>query len=152
MNTTKQLRDALVLTKTGTTTLQQTRYEVAKSELDYFVREKDESPQDLNECLNTLASQIKSFEHERGDDGFTITGKFLVDKLLTALAPRYKNMVWSIRREHGFSTMTLDNLIGTILQYDEHELNGKKQLVMQEGSQKDQPCFEGQTCPSRRIK
>ena len=39
------------------------------------MREKDESPQDLNEYLNTLASQIKSFEHERGDDGFTITGK-----------------------------------------------------------------------------
>ena len=98
--------------------------------MNYFVRKKYESPQELCERLNTLACEIERFECERGGDGFSITNnKFLVEKLLTVVATDYKNTVWSIRREHGFSTVTTDDVFATFLQYDEYDLKVKDNLL-----------------------
>lgn len=44
INSFKQLWDALVFTKTGNTTLQQSRYEIAKSDMHYFMREGRVTP------------------------------------------------------------------------------------------------------------
>ena len=80
-----ELWDSIVRTKTGTSTLWLARYEIAKGQFQNFCMEKGESPKQLLEHLMTLTSDIESCECDKTQDGFNLTKRFLVDKLLHAL-------------------------------------------------------------------
>ena len=83
----KELWDTIVRTKTGTSTLRLAQYEIAKGKLQTFCMEKYESPKQLLERLMTLTADIESCECDKTQDGFNLTKRFLMDKLLHALAP-----------------------------------------------------------------
>ena len=83
----KELWDNILRTKTGTSTLWLAQYEIAKGQLQNFWMEKGESPKKLLERLMTLTTDIESSECDKTQDGFNLTKRFLVDKLLHALAP-----------------------------------------------------------------
>ena len=107
----KELWDSIVRTKTGTSTLRLAQYEIAKGQLQKICMEKGESPKQLLERLMNLTADIESCECDKTQDGFNLTMRFLVDKLLHALAPYHHQMVWDIH--HGFKEMTPDDIIST---------------------------------------
>ena len=78
--------DIIVRAKTGTSTLRLAQYEIAKGQLQNFCMQKGESPNQLLERLMTHTADIESCECDKTQDGFNLTKRFLVDKLLHALA------------------------------------------------------------------
>ena len=50
-----------------------------------------------------------------------MTKKFLVDKLLNALAPYHHQMVWDIRGKYGFKDMSPDDVISTFQFFEESQ-------------------------------
>ena len=117
-------------TKTGTSTLRLAQYEIAKGQLQKICMEKGESPKQLLERLMTLTADIESCECDKTQDGFNLTKRFLVDKLLHALAPYHHQMVWDIRQHHGFKEMTPDDIISTFQLFEESKANATKHLAM----------------------
>ena len=117
-------------TKTGTSTLRLTQYEIAKGQLQNFCMEKGEPPKQLLERLVTLTADIESCECDKTQDGFNLTKRFLVDKLLHALASYHHQMVWDIRKHHGFKEMTQDDIISTLQLSEESKANATKHLAM----------------------
>lgn len=63
----------------------------------------------VSNFIDSTNSIIKS------NDGFTITNRLLVEKLLTPHAPRYEDMVFHIRHEYGFPKMNPHDVIATFL-------------------------------------
>lgn len=113
----KELWDTIVRTKTSTSTLRLAQYEIAKGQSQKNCMEKGESPKKLLERLMTLTANIESCECDKTQDGFNLTKRFLVDKLLHALAPYHHQMVWGIRKHHGFKEMTSGDIISTFQQF-----------------------------------
>ena len=130
----KELWNNIITTKTGTTSLQRSRYEQAKNALHNFYMKKDETPQHLHERLKVLAANIECFTCEKSLEGYQITNGYLVDKLLTALLVYSQQMVWDIRRTPDFYKMTPDDVIATFLQYEEHKKDAKRLLALHGGS------------------
>ena len=126
----KELWDSIVMTKTGTSTLRLAQYEIAKGALQYFCMEKGETPKHLLERLMTLAADIESYDCDKSQDGFNMTKKFLVDKLLNALAPYHHQMVWDIRGKYGFKDMSPDDVISTFQLFEESKANAIRHLAM----------------------
>jgi hypothetical protein len=126
----KELWDSIVMTKTGTSTLRLAQYEIAKGALQYFCMEKGESPKHLLERLMTLSADIESYDCDKTQDGFNLTKRFLVDKLLNALAPYHHQMVWDIRHQYGFKEMSPDDIISTFQLFEESKANATKHLAM----------------------
>ena len=117
-------------TKTSNSTLRLAQYGIAKGQLQNFCMEKGESPKQLLEHLMTLTSDIESCECDKTRDGFNLTKRFLVDKLLHALAPYHHQMVWDIRQHHEFKEMTLDDIISTFQLFEESKENATKHIAM----------------------
>src|SRR5215216_5049993 len=92
--------------------------------------EKGESPKQLLERLTTLTANIESCDCDKSQDGFNLTKRFLVDKLLHALAPYHHQMMWDIRQHHGFKEMTPDDIISTFQLFEELKANATKHLAM----------------------
>ena len=84
--------------------------------------EKGETPNQLLERLMTLTADIESCECDKTQDGFNMTKRFLVDKLLHALAPYHHQMVWDIRQHHAFKEMTTDDIISTFQLFEESKM------------------------------
>ena len=59
-----------------------------------------------------------------------MTKRFLVDKLLHALAPYHHQMVWDIRKHHDFKEMTTNDIISTFQLFEESKANATKHLAM----------------------
>ena len=95
---------------------------------------KDKSPQHLHERLRVLATNIECFTCEKSLDGYQITNRYLVDKLLNALLVYSHQMVWDIRRTSDFYKMTPDDVIATFLQYEEHKKDAKRLIATYGGS------------------
>ena len=74
------------------------QYEIAKGQLQNYCIEKGESPKNLLERFMTLTTDIESCECPKTEDGLNLTKRFLVDKLLHALAPYHHQIVWDIRQ------------------------------------------------------
>ena len=77
----KELWETLITAKSGTGSLQMTRYEAAKNALHNLHMKKDEMPQILHVSLKTLSSHVHSFTCEKSLDGYQITNRYLVDKI-----------------------------------------------------------------------
>ena len=92
--------------------------------------EKGEDPKHLLERLMTLAADIESYDCDKSQDGFNLTKRFLVDKLLNALAPYHHQMVWDIRREHAFKDISPNDVISTCQLLKESKANATRHLVM----------------------
>ena len=118
------------MAKTGTSSLCLAQYEIAKGALQYFCMEKGENPKHLHERLMTLAAEIESYDCDKSQDGFNLSKRFLVDKLLNALAPYHHQMVWDIRIEHGFKDMSPDDVISTFQLFEESKANATRHLAM----------------------
>ena len=77
----------------------------------------------------TLSADIESCECDKAQDGFSLTKRFLVDKLLHALAISSSNGV-----EHNktpwIQEMTLDDIISTFQLFEESKANATKHLAM----------------------
>ena len=125
----KELWDTLLIAKSGTGSLQMTRYETAKNALHNLHMKKDETPQQLHMRLKVLAAHVHSFTCEKSKDGYQITNRYLVDKMLNALMVYSQQMVWELRRMPDFFTMTPDDVIATFLQYEEHLKESKRLLA-----------------------
>ena len=92
--------------------------------------EKDETPNQLLEHLMTLTADIEACECDKTRDGFNLTKRFLVDKLLHALAPYHNQIVWYIIQHHGFKETTPDDIISTFQLFEESKANATKHLAM----------------------
>ena len=92
--------------------------------------EKGETPNQLLERLMTLTTDIESCECDKTQDGFNLTKRFLVDKVLHDLAPYHHQMVWDIRQHHAFKEMTTDDIISTFQLFEESKANATKHLAM----------------------
>ena len=99
---------------------------MAKNNLHNFYMKKDETSQQLHERLQALSAQINCFTCEKTLDGYNLTNRYLVEKLLTALVVYAPQMVWEIRRSPDLYKMTLDDVIATFLQYEEHKKESKR--------------------------
>src|SRR4051812_22545550 len=119
----KVLWDTLLIAKSGTGSLQMARYETAKNALHNLHMKKDETPQQLHMRLKFLAAHVHSFTCEKSLDGYEIANRYLVDKMLNAL------MVYSHQMMHDFFKMTLDDVIATFWQYEEHPKEPKRLLA-----------------------
>src|SRR3954470_4411258 len=116
----KELWDTLLIAKSDTGSLQMTRYETAKNALHNLHMKKDETPQQLHMHLNVLSAHVQSFTCDKSLDGYQITNRYLVDKMLNALMVYSHQMVWELRRMPDLFKMTPDDVIATFLQYEEH--------------------------------
>src|ERR1041385_6699370 len=125
----KEMRDTLLIAKSGTGSLQMTRYETAKNALHNLHMKKDETPQQLHMRLKVLSAHVQSFTCEKSLDGYQITNRYLVDKMLNALMVYSHQMVWESRRMPDFFKMTSDDVIATFLQYEEHLKESKRLLA-----------------------
>ena len=125
----KELWDTLLIAKSGTGSLQMTRYETAKNALHNLHMKKDETPQQLHMRLKVLSAHVQSFTCEKSLDGYQITNRYLVDKMLNALMVYSHQMVWELRRMPDFFKMTPDDVIATFLQYEEHLKESKRLLA-----------------------
>src|SRR3954447_9779318 len=125
----KEIWDTLLIAKSGTGSLQMTRYETAKNALHNLHMKKDETPQKLHMRLKFLSAHVQSFTCEKSLDGYQITNRYLVDKMLNALLVYSPQMVWNLRRTPDFFKITPDDVIATFLQYEEHLKESKRLLV-----------------------
>ena len=80
--------------------------------------------------MMTLTSDIESCDCDKTQDGFNLTKRFLVDKLLHALALYHHQMVWDIKQHHGFKEMTPDDIISTFQLFEESKANATRHLAM----------------------
>src|ERR1041385_3795962 len=81
-------------------------------------------------CVSKFFSaHVQSFTCEKSLDGYQITNRYLVDKMLNALMVYSHQMVWELRRMPDFFKMTLDDVIATFLQYEEHLKDSKRLLA-----------------------
>src|SRR3954447_16585635 len=62
----KEIWDTLLIAKSGTGSLQMTRYETAKNALHNLHMKKDETPQQLHMRLKFLSAHVQSFTCEIG--------------------------------------------------------------------------------------
>lgn len=99
----KESWDKLIIANAGTTKLQLSKYEMTKNEMHFFVMEPNKKPQALLNHLNVLMVKLQSFECDKEDDGFIITNRSLVSKLLNALAPHHGDMVFNIQQRSDFA-------------------------------------------------
>ena len=83
--------------------------------------------------LKVLSAHVQSFTCEKTLDGYQITNRYLVDKMLNALLVYSPQMVWELRRMPDFFKMTPNDVIATFLQYEEH-LKESKRLLATYGS------------------
>src|ERR1041384_2588140 len=90
---------------------------------------KDETPQQLHMRLKVLSAHVQSFTCEKSLDGYQITNRYLVDKMLNALMVYSNKMVWELRRMPDFFKMTPDDVIATFVQYEEHLKESKRLLT-----------------------
>src|SRR3954462_5507030 len=90
---------------------------------------KDETPQQLHMRLKVLSAHVQSLTCEKSLDGYQITNRYLVDKMLNALLVYSPEMVWELRRTPDFFKMTPDDVIATFLQYEEHLKESKSLLA-----------------------
>src|ERR1041385_3279383 len=81
----KEMWDTLLIAKSGTGSLQMRRYETAKNALHNLHMKKDEMPQQLHMRFRVLSAHVQSFTCEKSLDGYQITNRYLVDKMLNAL-------------------------------------------------------------------
>src|SRR3954469_21555827 len=125
----KEMWDTLLISMSGTGSLQMTRYETAKNALHNLHIKKDETPQQLHMRLKVLSTHVQSFTCEKSLDGYQITKRYLVDKMLNALMVYSRQMVWELRRMPDFLKMTPDDVIATFLQYEEHLKESKRLLA-----------------------
>src|ERR1041385_667868 len=121
--------DTLLIAKSGTGSLQMKRYETAKNALHNLHMKKDEMPQQLHMRLKVLSAHVQSFTCEKSLDGYQITNRYLVDKMLNALMVYSRQMVWELMRMPDFFKMTPDDVIATFLQYEEHLKESKRLLA-----------------------
>src|SRR3954469_15077152 len=125
----KVMWDTLLIAKSGTGSLQMTRYEIAKNALHNLHMKKDETPQQLHMRLEVLSAHVQSFICEKSLDGYQITNRYLVDKMLNALLVYSPQMVWELRRMPDFFKMIPNDVIATFLQYEEHLKESKRLLA-----------------------
>src|SRR3954469_6462479 len=125
----KEMCDTLLIAKSGTGSLQMTRYVTAKNALHNLHMKKDETPQQLHMRIKVLSAHVQSFTCEKSLDGYQITNRYLVDKMLNALLVYSPQMVWELRRTPDFFKMTPDDVIATFLQYEEHLKESKRLLA-----------------------
>ena len=78
----------------------------------------------------TFSTDIESCDSDKTHDGLNLTKRFLVDKLLHALASYHHQIVWDIRQHHGFKEMTPDEIISTFQLFEESKANATKHLAM----------------------
>ena len=78
----------------------------------------------------SLTADIEPCDCDKTQDGFNFTKRFLVDKLLHALAPYHYQMVWDIMQHNGFKEMTSDDIICTFQLFEESKANATKHLAM----------------------
>ena len=98
----KELWDTLLIAKSGTGSLQMTRYETAKNALHNLHMKTDETPQQLHMRLKVLSAHVQSFTCEKSLDGYQITNHYLVDKLLNALLVYSNQMMWDLKHTQNF--------------------------------------------------
>src|SRR4051812_44420121 len=125
----KEMWDTLLIAKSGTGSLQMTRYETSKNALHNLHMKKDETPQQLHMRLKVLSAHVQSFTCENSLYGYQITNHYLVDKMLNSLLVYSPQMVWELRRTPDFFKMTPDDVIATFLQYEEHLKESKRLLA-----------------------
>ena len=64
--------------------------------------------------LKVLSAYVQSPTCEKTLDGYEITNRYLVDKMLNALLAYSPQMAWELRRTPDFFKITLDDVIALI--------------------------------------
>ena len=95
-----------------------------RREFDNLQMKENESVVDLSSRISNVINQLKSNGEDYQEQG-------IVEKILRSLPRKYDNLVMTIEEAKYLSTLTMDELMGT-LQTHEHRINRSTSSSTQE--------------------
>ena len=129
VNYAKEAWDILEKNFKGTNKVRVVKLQMIKREFENLQMRDNEPIAEFSSQISTLINQVKSNGKESAE-------KRIVEKILRILPQKYDNLVMTIEKEKYLTTLTMDELMGT-LQTHEHEIN-KSATTSQEQSFKAQ--------------
>ena len=131
----KELWERLAIMHEGTTSIQRSKYEMAKNKMNLFTMKDDETPQECFTRLNVLRVQLKGFECNI-KDGYKVDDEFIKSKFLQSLAYRYSDMVFNIYQRDNYSQLRPDDILAYFITHEDMVKSSQEAHSLQRDSKK----------------
>jgi hypothetical protein len=127
LKTAKEIWDVLKTAHEGDEVTKITKRETIEGELDRFILNQGEEPQDMYNRLNTLVNQVRNLGSTKWDD------HEMVKVILRSLVFHNPTQVQLIRGDPRYKLMSPEEVIGKFVSF-ELMIKGSKQIIEQGGT------------------
>ena len=124
--TAKDLWDRIVILQEGTSLIQKSKYEAAKSEMNMFMNHDGETIAEAYKRLVALRVKIGGLGCEKYDDGFNLNDELIKSKIVSMIAVTDKKLALNLQLLDRANQFTPDDLVSYLVATDNLADEGQK--------------------------
>ena len=124
--TAKDLWDRIVILQEGTSLIQKSKYEAAKSEMNMFMNHDGETIAEAYKRLVALRVNVGGLGCEKYDDGFNLNDELIKSKIVSMIAVTDKKLALNLQLLDRANQFTPDDLVSYLVATDNLADEGRK--------------------------